>query len=241
MGNLKPLLDKQIIRIDDHNRGNGRPIVWDNLNSDIHIHKQNINKGDGGYEIKIPINSNRDASFSFYRKQNIPAPFPNKIKREIAKVLDNVELRKLFLEDVYKTIETFDWKRNQQNERAIINKIASAFEIPVERWEEIGSGNKIACVSLSNLNTKTFQIVLNYTSKTVVIGEFMPCSQRCIPKESYRHWTDTILNNFSDLPIGDIDTLKRWLENLSLHIPNIGYKTVLNTATHLYSIYAENI
>lgn len=241
MGNLKPLLDKQIIRIDDHNRGNGRPIVWDNLNSDIHIHKQNINKGDGGYEIKIPINSNRDVSFAFYKKQNTLAPFPIKIKREIAKVLDNAELRKLFLKDVYKTIEAFNWERNQQNEHAIINKIASAFEIPIGRWEELDSGNKIACVSLSNVNTKTFQIVLNYSSKSTIIGEFMPCSQVGLSKESYNQWTDTILDNFSDLPICDIDTLKHWLDNLSSHIPNIGPKTIFNTAKHLYSIYAENI
>lgn len=241
MGKLKPLLDKQIIRIDDHNRGSGRPIVWDNLNSDIHIHKQNINKGDGGYEIKIPINSNRDVSFAFYKKQNTLAPFPHKIKREIAKVLDNAELRKLFLEDVYKAVEAFNWDRNQQNERALINKIASAFEIPVERWEEIGPGNKITCVSFSKLNTRTFHVVLNYSSKSVIIGEFMPCSQRGIPKESYIQWSDIILNDFSDLPISDIDTLKYWLKDLSFNIPHIGERTVLNTAKHLYSLYAANI
>lgn len=241
MGKLKPLLDKQIIRIDDHNRGNGRPILWNDPNSDIHIHKQNINKGDGGYEIRIPINSNRKASFDFFRRQNVPAPFPKKIKKEISKVLDNFELRNLFLEDVYKTIEAFNWDRNQQNERALINKIASAFEIPVERWEEIGPGNKITCVSFSKLNTRTFHVVLNYSSKSVIIGEFMPCSQRGIPKESYIQWSDIILNDFSDLPISDIDTLKYWLKDLSFNIPHIGERTVLNTAKHLYSLYAANI
>ena len=239
MGKLKPLLDKQIIRIDDHNRGNGRPILWKDPNSDIHIHKQNINKGDGGYEIRIPINSNRKASFDFFRRQNVPAPFPKKIKKEISKVLDNYELRNLFLEDVYKTIEAFNWDRNQQSESALINKIAAAFEIPVGQWQGIESeGN---CVYHSKLNTQTFQIVLNYSSRSVIIGEFMPCSQRGIPKESYIQWTDIILNNFSDLPICDIDTLKHWLKDLSSNIPHIGERTVLNTAKHLYSTYAANI
>ena len=241
MGKLKPLLDKQIIRIDDHNRGNGRPILWNDPNSDIHIHKQNINKGDGGYEIRIPINSNRKASFDFFRRQNVPAPFPKKIKKEISKVLDNFELRNLFLEDVYKTIEAFSWDHNQQNERTIINKIAAAFDIPIGQWQEIESERKKVCVSLSELNTQTFQVVLNYSSKSVIIGEFMPCSQRGLPKESYTQWTDSILNKFSDLPICNIDTLKRWLEDLSIHIPNIGKRTILNTAKQLYSIYAENI
>lgn len=169
----------------------------------------------------------------------MPAPFPKKIKKEISKVLDNYELRNLFLEDVYKTIEAFNWDRNQQSESALINKIAAAFEIPVGQWQGIESeGN---CVYHSKLNTQTFQIVLNYSSRSVIIGEFMPCSQRGIPKESYIQWTDIILNNFSDLPICDIDTLKHWLKDLSSNIPHIGERTVLNTAKHLYSTYAANI
>ena len=241
MGKLRPLLDKQSINIDDHNRGNGRPVDWNNLNSDIHIHKQSINMNDGGYIIRIPLNSNRHATLQYFSRPNVPSIFPKKILKEIARVLDNPKFRELFFEDVYKNIEAFNWDRNQHSESALINKIATAFEIPDGQWQGIESEGKKACVYLSKLNTQTFQIVLNYSSRSVIIGEFMPCSQRGIPKESYIQWSDIILNDFSDLPISDIDTLKYWLKDLSFNIPHIGERTVLNTAKHLYSLYAANI
>ena len=79
---------------------------------------------------------------------------PKKIVKEIAKVLDKTKLRKLFLEDVYKTIEAFNWKRNQQNERAIINKIASAFFKDSRVFSTTSSSitASIVPISLSSLN-----------------------------------------------------------------------------------------
>jgi hypothetical protein len=62
---LRPLLEKQTIRIDDHKRGTREIKNWDDPGADVHIDKRTKYKVNGKVQsvtIRIPINNNRQIS-----------------------------------------------------------------------------------------------------------------------------------------------------------------------------------
>ena len=183
MVKIKRLLENQNIIIDDHKRGAGTPINWNNPHSDIHIHKETINNDNGKYIIRIPLNSNRKVSMEYYHKHSISNKIPKKIIKEISTILNDENIRTVFFEDIYKTINDFNWDRSEESEKHILKKVADAFDIPIQRWEKLENSEKRSFVHLSKSEEKFFHIVLNYTQSKLIVGEFAVCNQTGIPKE----------------------------------------------------------
>lgn len=80
---LKRLIENQKIRINAHQRGNGYIDNWDDLSTDIHIHKTTRAKISGksvNVEIRIPLNSNRKATFEISKTNVITR---NRLSKEI--------------------------------------------------------------------------------------------------------------------------------------------------------------
>jgi len=132
---LKPLIEKQTIRIDNHFRGAGVPNDISDKKQDVHIHKEfkDSNK-QRNIVIKIPLQDNRDISFE-------GKDIPSRIRKEIADVLNDAETRNSFLKDVYHALmKDWKWDGTPKEQDSIANRIADAFGIklssrPVRQYD----------------------------------------------------------------------------------------------------------
>jgi hypothetical protein len=129
---LKPLLDKQIIRIDDHNRGNREIKNWDDSSKDVHIDKRTKYKIDGKTQevtIRIPINSDREVSVEINGKRN--SDLPNKLYKEIRKVLrDNPQVAGAFAKEIADEIKDYNsLLDNEQKAQAALNRLSKHFDL----------------------------------------------------------------------------------------------------------------
>lgn len=135
MTNLKPLIEKQTIRIDNHFRGAGVPNDIYDRKQDVHIHKEFMDSNkQRNIVIKIPLQANRNISFE-------EKDIPSRIRKEVTDVLNDVETRDSFLKDVYNAL-TRDWKWDgtPKEQDSIANRIANAFGIqlssrPVRQYD----------------------------------------------------------------------------------------------------------
>lgn len=105
---LAPLIENQTLRIDNHNRADGRPLVWDR-SSDVHIDKETNGIVDGKRQkvrMRIPINSDKPISVENARGDNIP--IPRRIEREIKRTLENEEKRGAFIKSVVEVLGNYE-------------------------------------------------------------------------------------------------------------------------------------
>jgi hypothetical protein len=105
---LKRLIENQKIRIDAHQRGNGHIDNWDDPSTDIHIHKTTRAKISGksvNVEIRIPLNSNREATFEIGKAENEIAR--KRLSREIRDALTDVNTRQGFIDDLIDTLDNY--------------------------------------------------------------------------------------------------------------------------------------
>jgi len=127
---LKPLLQKQTLRIDDHKRGTREIKNWDDDSADIHIDKRTKYKVDGKIRdvtIRIPINSNRPIRIDIDRDKNVE--IPNKLYREIRATLDkNPDVARQLARDVMEEINDYQSKlTNEEKASAALNRISNHF------------------------------------------------------------------------------------------------------------------
>lgn len=105
---LKRLIENQKIRIDAHQRGNGHIDNWDDPATDIHVHKTTRARISGksvNVEIRIPLNSDREATFEIGKTENEIAR--RKLSREIREALSNSDTRQGFIDDLVDTLDNY--------------------------------------------------------------------------------------------------------------------------------------
>lgn len=129
---LRPLINKQIIRIDDHNRGNGEVKSWDDQSKDVHIDKRTKYKINGKTQyvtIRIPINSDRKISVEIGGDRN--AKIPNNLYKEIRKVLkDNSDAAGAFAKEIADEIKDYSsLLGNEQKAQAALNRLSKHFNL----------------------------------------------------------------------------------------------------------------
>jgi uncharacterized protein YpuA (DUF1002 family) len=157
---LRELLNKQIIRIDDHNRGNREEKDWDDKRKDVHIDKQTkfkINGKTQNITIRIPINSDREISTEINGNRNEELPY--QLFKEIKKALQNDrEATEAFAKDIVDEIK--DYKSvlaNEQKAQIALNRLSKHFDL---EWTKV----KIATYINETLESYT-QIYRNKEDK----------------------------------------------------------------------------
>ena len=155
---LTPLLEKQVIRIDDHNRGNREIKNWDDQRKDVHIDKRTKYKINGKIQnvtIRIPINSEREivVEINGNRKDEIP----NRLYKEIQKVLkENSQVTKAFAKDIAGEIKDYNSLLNDEKKaQAALEKLSKHFDL---EW----TNDKIA----TYINNKLVAYTQIYASKS---------------------------------------------------------------------------
>lgn len=131
---LQPLINGQILKIDNHYQGNNIPIDW--KKGDIHIHKETIFKIKGKRQkliIRLPINS--DKKYSITGRGNTHE-IPRKLKKEVEEVLENANTRAMFIEDLIDCLKNFSQDGTREKTEKALERLAKHFDL---RWtgEEI--------------------------------------------------------------------------------------------------------
>jgi hypothetical protein len=134
--NLKGLIDRQIIIIDDHRRGSKEIKSCDDQSADIHIDKQTNYPVDGKRQkvrIKVPINSERNISIENAKGQHLNK-IPRQLRNEINKAFQNKVKRERFIKDLIETLRDFPTILNdRQRLRQILNNLSKHFDL---KWSE---------------------------------------------------------------------------------------------------------
>jgi hypothetical protein len=172
---LHPLIKRQRIEIDDHNR-DGRIIHdWNDPNKDIHIHKRTNYKIKGkrrDVDIKIPINSDREYTVLFNGKTTEKYNAHDLIK-EIKKALDDRKTRNEFTSDVIKALENFNTHlTNEDLAGQLLDKLSKHFDL---NWtkEEIATYRNDALVSYTRIykDNENHSFFATIDTLRIVIGE----------------------------------------------------------------------
>lgn len=127
---LKPLLQKQTLKIDDHKRGSRDIKDWDDPSADVHIDKRTKYKIDGktrDVTIRIPINSNRPIRIDVDRDKNVE--MPNKLYREIRDTIDkNPEVARQLASDIMEEINDYQSKLSSEEKASTaLNRLSEHF------------------------------------------------------------------------------------------------------------------
>lgn len=132
MSSLKPLIQKEKIRIDDHLWGTGEQKNWDRNKNDIHLEKITeirIHNKNVKLTIKIPLNSKRDITISDemgYSYQDIPSS----LKKEIKTALSQSKIRTAFINDLEKILKNYtSIVQDEKKVSKALEKIANHFEM----------------------------------------------------------------------------------------------------------------
>lgn len=107
---LKPLIQNQTLKIDDHNWGSGEIKKWDSDNRDVHIDKSTKYTLEGKKQkirIKIPINSERPLKIENQKGISLNQ-IPQKLRKEINSAFENKEIREAFINDLVEVLENYD-------------------------------------------------------------------------------------------------------------------------------------
>ena len=129
---LAPLLEKQIIRIDDHHRGNREIKDWDDRRKDVHIDKRTKYKINGKIQditIRIPINSDREITVEISGNRN--SELPKKLYREIQEVLrENKQRTEAFANEVIEELNNYSSiLTSEQKAEAALNRLSEHFDL----------------------------------------------------------------------------------------------------------------
>ena len=107
----------------NHIWGSNIPHDFHDKAQDVHIHKCFLDQNKKVYaDIRIPLNSNR--------KVDISDDVPKAIISEIKDILDDLEERKIFLNEVYNRLkQDWNWSASEESKFDIASKIANVFDL----------------------------------------------------------------------------------------------------------------
>lgn len=107
---LKPLIQRQTLKIDDHKWGSKERKNWDRSHTDVHIDKSTkypINGKNQNVRIRIPINSDRPLNVE-NQKGSTLEKVPRKLEKEIKSAFEDRETREAFINDLVDILSNYD-------------------------------------------------------------------------------------------------------------------------------------
>jgi hypothetical protein len=184
---MKPLINGQTLRIDDHIRGTGQATNWDDPSKDIHMEKitdfpWNGEKGKS-IIIKIPLNSDLPIRIDIkgVKRNKIPVEIPPILRKEIESAFEDKNKRAAFVNDLKDVLKGFPTKfDNVERCREVLEKIGTHFNIDFKK--EV----------MTIVGGKTLLYTIIFQSK----------------EESIKHYYITLGRNH--LVIGNLQKWNRW-------------------------------
>ena len=180
---LKPILDRQTIKVDNHQWGTALPNDWKDKNQDIHIDKTNksykLNGKSVTVRIKIPINSDRPISCTVNGKKN---DVPQGLLTEIKSVLSDKEERQPFIDDLVDIIKNYDKTlANKENASSALNRLAKHFDIEWTK-DEITTylNNKLKAITHIYKDENSKLYFINFNELNIKLGEIDPWTRHQI-------------------------------------------------------------
>ena len=228
---LKPLIKRQTIKIDDHRRGGNVIHDWNDKTSEVHIHKE-CNYNGKEYEIIIPLNQNNPARCM---SKGINEDIPRKIIKEVNEVFSDADCRERFLEDVYKELYNYSWKRNTEDEKAIAIKVAEAFDLKL--LFSVEHPSKFTQLFEDSEHIK-YHMLLDYDVQRSYIGERCLGLMRGISAEAKDDWIQAIDNNLDEiLRLTYASDRAGFIIDLAKSIRGIGPQTTDETIAYIENMY----
>ncbi len=225
---LRGLLDGQTIRIDNHHIGVQN--VWDDR-YDIHLHKK-INNGNICYDIKIRLKYEQD--------ENALGVLPARIRNEVKKAASDSERLKNFYMNVYKYLtDNYGWDGNEEEERKIINNIATAFDIAPDNLIQVidAKTKKRNVIQMLRHNDVSYHVSFNYAKRCVYIGQFQLGNMTGVSKNAQKRWAETLERNLPDI----LTASDRKAVLNRIQISGIGDKVIDKTLDAIERIYGDKL
>ena len=142
---MRPLLDNQTIRIDNHQRGHC--IDWDDNVQDIHLHKYYGHvdhcKADhddkNWYEIRIPINHKGKITIKGKNNKKLDQ-IPAELEKEIQQAFGDNNKRDQFVSDIIEHLRSYNTSRKtlKQRARRALGNIRNSFNLDYPKAEVKG-------------------------------------------------------------------------------------------------------
>lgn len=169
---MKQLISGQTIELDNHDRGSGKEVTFDD---NLHIHKRMNNDRYSGAEILVPLNLNRNVQI---RKVSGSTKIKDKIIKEVNKVFKNKRKRVEFARYISKQIDRYSSGFNEveriENLVSGAQGIANHFELDTEVLNEFRDLARDRIVKLTTEHEdefgKKFYIMQDTDSKSIKIG-----------------------------------------------------------------------
>lgn len=165
MKKIQELIKGQTIRIDNHHRLTQQDWL---TNTDVHLHKVHKEHKGKVYEIRIPLNSQKDVSV--HCCGNPIEEVPTFILKEVREALNDTVRRKRFIKEVYEVLmNDFRWEKNSKEGcEEVMAKIAQAFQMKFTSDTE--SKDNVSYRKMTD-GYSEYQIVFNYERECFYIGE----------------------------------------------------------------------
>lgn len=228
---MKALLSNQTLRIDNHHYGEVR---WDDPSQDIHLHKTSNNNANAQYDIRIPLNSNRDATVSVNGGTHLSS-VPSKIKKEINKAFNRGDKRNIFIGQLQDALEARGCAA--ENMADVAEKIERAFG--VENGTLSRRFVKESCyMRLSEQNQIHYQTIVNNHSNQIYTGQFSLGNMAGIHSFSRQQWESALIGHLEDIFNCESKAgLKNILDELANGIRGIGKRTIENALLTFCVLY----
>lgn len=172
---LKTILERQTIKVDNHQWGTALPNDWKDKNQDIHIDKTTKNYKLYGkhvtVRIKIPINSDNPVTCTINGTKNNSIP-PGLLK-EIQDTLANKESRQPFIDDLVKTIKNYDLvMHTKENASDALNRLSKHFDL---EWtnDEITTylNDKLKMITRIYKDERQKLYLISFNERNIKLGE----------------------------------------------------------------------
>ena len=171
---LKPILERQTIKVDNHQWGSALPNDWKDNKQDIHIDKTTkkykLNGKPVTVRIRIPINSDRPVSCTINGNKH---DVPQGLFKEIQSVLSNKQARQPFIDDLVDTIKNYDEiLATRENASSALNRLAKHFEIEWTK-DEITTylNDKLKAITHIYKDKKSKMYFINFNDRNIKLGE----------------------------------------------------------------------
>lgn len=169
---LKPLIKGQTIQVDNHHRGTGVPISWDDTTYDLHIHKRKNNNKRIEADIRIPINSDRPLDINIKKQKN--STTENQLRREIQKALADRSQRQPFIDSLISILSDYPSKFSSRDRaESAVRRLANHFNLSNEIAKEIitYTHEKIESYTAIFEDSESLNFSITLDRKFIKIGE----------------------------------------------------------------------
>lgn len=228
---MKALLSNQTLRIDYHHYGE---VNWDDPSQDIHLHKTSNNNANIQYDIRIPLNTDREATVSVNGRTHLSS-VPSRIKKEVDKAFNRDDKRITFISRLRGELGIHGCAA--ENMAVVVEKIERAFGI--SQGTLVNQLAKETCyVRLFEQNEIHYQTIINHLSNQICFGQFSLGNMSGIHSFSRQQWESALIGHLEDIFNCESKAgLKNILDELANGIQGIGKKTRENALVTFCMLY----